>query len=94
MSFLKKLFGGGDSALTASKTATSIDYNGYKITPAPMKDGSQFRLAGTIAKEIDGVEKSHMLIRADTFPSMESAEEAMLKKARYVIDEQGDTIFS
>lgn len=94
MSFLKKLFGGGDSAPKLSKSAASVDYNGYKITPAPMKDGSQFRLAGTIAKEIDGVEKSHLLIRADTFPSNESAQEATLKKARYVIDEQGDAIFN
>ena len=94
MSFLKKLFGGGDNALNPSKSAASVDYNGYKITPAPMKDGSQFRLAGTIAKEIDGAEKSHMLIRADTFPSKEAAEEATLKKARYVIDEQGDAIFN
>ena len=94
MSFLKKLFGGGDSALNPSDSAASVDYNGYEITPAPMKDGSQFRLAGTIAKEIDGVEKSHMLIRADTFPSKEAAEEATLKKARYVIDEQGDAIFN
>ena len=59
-----------------------------------MKDGSQFRLAGTIAKEIDGVEKSHLLIRADTYPSKESAEEATVAKARRVIDEQGDMIFA
>lgn len=93
MSFLKKLFGGGESTPNHSKAAVSVDYKGYKITSAPMKDGSQFRLAGTIAKEIDGVEKSHMLIRADTFASLESAEEATLRKARYVIDEQGDAIF-
>ncbi|MEP1443135.1 MAG: HlyU family transcriptional regulator [Hyphomicrobiales bacterium] len=94
MSFLKKLFGGGESVPKPGKPSVSIDYNGYKITPAPMKDGSQFRLAGTIAKEIDGVEKSHMLIRADTYPSKESAEEATLAKARRVIDEQGDMIFA
>jgi len=94
MSFLKKLFGGGDSAASPSKSAASVDYNGYKITPAPVKDNGQFRLAGTITKEINGVEKSHMLIRADTFPSKEAAEEATLRKARYVIDEQGDGIFS
>ena len=94
MSFLKKLFGGGGSAVSPSKSAASVDYNGYKITPAPVKDSGQFRLAGTIAKNIDGIEKSHMLIRADTFPSKEAAEEATLRKARYVIDEQGDGIFS
>ena len=94
MSFLKKLFGGGEGAAKPSKTAASVDYNGYKITPAPVKDNGQFRLAGTIAKDIDGIEKSHMLIRADTFPSKEAAEEATLRKARYVIDEQGDAIFA
>ena len=94
MSFLKKLFGGGESAPKPSKPAASVDYNGYKITPAPMKDNGQFRLAGTISKEINGVEKSLLLIRADTFPSKEAAEEATLKKARYVIDEQGDAVFS
>ena len=94
MSFFKKLFGGGESGVKLGKPSSSVDYNGYKITPAPMKDGQQYRLAGTITKEIDGVQKSHMLIRADTFPSEESAEAATLRKAQYVIDEQGDGIFA
>lgn len=94
MSFLKKLFGGGENDVPLGKPAVSVDYNGYQITPAPMKDGTQFRLAGTITKEIDGAEKSHLLIRADTFPSKESAEAATLLKAQRVIDEQGDGIFA
>ena len=48
MSFLKKLIGGGGDISKPRKSAASVDYNGYKITPAPMKDGSQYRLAGTI----------------------------------------------
>ena len=92
MSFFKKLFGGKGSS-QERKPMDSFEYNGFKITPAPQQEGQQYRLAGTISKEFDGVEKSHMLIRADMFSSQESAVEATFQKARYVIDQQGDFLF-
>lgn len=90
MSFLKKLFGG---ASKQSVKAEPIEHNGYFIEPAPMNEGGQYRVYGIITKEVDGVVKEHKLIRADTLPSLEQANEMTVKKAKQVIAEQGLSIF-
>ena len=46
-----------------------------------------------ITREIDGEIKSHRFIRADRFPSLDDATETTIRKAKQVIDEQGDRIF-
>jgi hypothetical protein len=91
MSFLKKLFGGGTGA--ESKTPTE-DYKGYRITATPIAEGTTFRVSATIEKEIDGELRTHKLIRADTVQGQEAAEAACFRKAKQVIDEQGERIFS
>ena len=89
MSFLKKLFGGGD----APADAQGEDYNGYLITPTPQRDGTQYRICARIEKEIDGTLRSHTLIRADTIGDEDEAAAASIAKAKQMIDEQGDRIF-
>ena len=92
MSFLKKLFG---SKPTKPKTPTVVEtimYDGYKIDTTPMNEGGQFRLCAMITKEIDGVSKTHKLIRADILASKEQASEEAIRKAKQVIDEQGEQI--
>ena len=92
MSFLKKLFGGGSGSKTPSED--DIDtYQGFTILADPMPEGGQFRLAGTITKEIEGEVKSHRLVRADLLSSREEAVQFTLRKARQVIDEQGERLF-
>lgn len=91
MSFLKKLFGGGS---TEKAKAQSIAHEGYMITPMAMPEGGQFRLCAEISREIDGETKTHMLIRADILPSSEAADEAAIRKAKQVIKEQGDKLFT
>lgn len=91
MSFLKKLFGGGGET-TPTKTE-SEDYKGYRITVTPIAEGTSYRIAATIEKEIDGVTREHKLIRADTVQGKDEADAASLRKAKQVIDEQGDRIF-
>lgn len=88
MSFLKKLFGGG----AETKSATE-EYEGYRITATPIAEGGAFRVSATIEKEVAGEIKEHKLVRADTLQGREAAESACLRKARQVIDEQGDQIF-
>jgi len=92
MSFLKKLFGGGASR-QADKPLAEIEHEGYRISAAPVREGSQYRVAGTISREIGGETKQHRLIRADLFGSAEEAAEATLRKAKQVIREQGDRLF-
>lgn len=91
MSFLKKLFGGGNNQ--AKTKVEPVEYKDCFIVASPMKDGGQFRVCGKITKEINGEEKEHTLIRADTLPSLEQANEMTIRKAKQVIDEQGDSIF-
>ena len=93
MSLFKKLFGGDGGAPAAPKPVAEAVHEGCHIVAAPMREGDQFRLAGTISKEIDGETKTHQLIRADVFPSAETAAEATIRKAKRVIDEQGDRLF-
>ncbi|MBL0935042.1 MAG: hypothetical protein IBJ07_09840 [Rhizobiaceae bacterium] len=91
MSFFKKLFGGGDP--TPQAPAKTLEYKGYTIQPKPFQEGGQYQTCGIISKEIDGAVKEHRLIRADRFPSLDDATETTVRKARQVIDEQGDRIF-
>lgn len=91
MSFFRKLFGGGDPAPAAP--AKTLEYKGYTIQPKPFQEGGQYQTCGIISKEIDGAVKEHRLIRADRFPSLDDATETTIRKARQVIDEQGDRIF-
>ena len=94
MSFLKKLFGGGnDGGDGGAASAASVSYEGYTIQPAPLKEGGQFRLAGTITKTVDGEEKTHQFIRADLFSSADDCIEVCIRKGKQLIDQQGDSIF-
>lgn len=97
MSFLKKLFGlggageGGGAEPAASETE---DYKGYAIRATPFKaDGGQYQTCAVITKEVDGAIKEHRLIRADRFPGLDAAVDVSLRKARQMIDEQGDRLF-
>lgn len=93
MSFLKKLFGGGGSENDAPSVAEALEYKGFQIAATPQKDGGQYRLCGTISKDVDGEHKEHKLIRADLFPSADDCSEVTIRKAKQVIDEQGDKLF-
>ena len=90
MSWLSKIFGGGADAPEAAKAET---YKDYQIVPSPIKEPGGYRVSATITKVIDGEEKSHELLRADTIGSLEEATQFSVSKAKQVIDEQGDDIF-
>lgn len=92
MSFLKRLFGGGAPA-APEPAAEPSDYKGYGIVPAPIAEGGQFRVAGTISKEIGGVARTHRFIRADVFADRDEAVAAALRKAHLIIDQNGDRMF-
>jgi hypothetical protein len=90
MSFLKKLFGGG---APAAETGEAREYKGYTITAMPIKESGQFRLAGTISKEIGGVIKEHRFVRADVFTGKDEAVQFAFMKGELIIDQSGDSIF-
>lgn len=92
-SLFGKWFGGGDSSVE-SDAAQSIEYNGYAISANPIKEGGQYRTAGTISKEIDGEMRRAQFIRADNHADRDSAIAHAERKAQQIIDEQGDALFS
>ena len=87
MSLFSKLFGG-----KGAPEPQSEDYKGFRITPTPQQASGGFRLSARIEKEIDGTMKSHDLLRADLVQSREEAEAYSIRKAKQVIDEQGDAL--
>lgn len=96
MSFLKKLFGGGsaDSVSDAGpRVAAEDSHEGFEIAATPIPEGGQYRLAATITKEIGGETKTHKLVRADLFQTEDEAARFAIRKAKLVIDEQGERIF-
>ncbi len=91
MSLFKRLFGGGSGGTISA--AEPEDHNGFRIFPAPVKEGGQYRLGARIVKEVDGTEKTHHLIRADTFADPDHASEAAIVKAKQLIDQMGERLF-
>ncbi|ETX14205.1 hypothetical protein OCH239_04965 [Roseivivax halodurans JCM 10272] len=90
--FFSNLFGGGNKDGRPAPAET-VEYNGYHITPEPLADGGQFRIAALIECDVGGERKSHQLIRADVLSDYDAAVEASLSKARQAIDQQGTALF-
>lgn len=93
MSFWKKLFGGGPAAGGEEPAGEPVEHNGFTIRATPFTEGGQYQTCGVITKEIGGEVKEHRFIRADRFASKDDAVEVTLRKARQIIDEQGERIF-
>jgi len=73
--------------------AGSESYKGFTIEAAPVKESGQYRTAGYISKEIDGVMKKSRFIRADNSTDKDQAVSHTLSKGRQIIDEQGERLF-
>ncbi|MBX6322017.1 MAG: transcriptional regulator [Rhodospirillaceae bacterium] len=82
---------GGDADTAPAAGAT--EYNGFLIHPAPRRQGSLWLTAGRITRQYpDGV-REHTFIRADTYADRDEAVAFCIRKARQIIDEQGERIF-
>ncbi len=92
--FLRRLTG-GDSAETApGARGPAVAYQGYAIHPAPRRQGSQWLTAGLITKAYPDGAKEHYFIRAETHPSQDDASAFAVVKAKQIIDERGDKLFT
>ncbi|EAR49762.1 hypothetical protein OG2516_04673 [Oceanicola granulosus HTCC2516] len=92
MSLFSKLFGGA-SGRAKTPEAEPEEYKGFAIHPAPIEESGRWRVAARIEKQVDGEDKVHQLIRADTLDSRDAATEASVNKAKQMIDEQGERLF-
>ncbi|MDZ7709628.1 MAG: HlyU family transcriptional regulator [Roseovarius sp.] len=91
MSILSRLFGSG--AKREAQELPADDYNGFRITPAPQEESDGYRVGARIEKEIGGEVKVHHFLRADVVRDRDEAAALSLRKAKQVIDEQGERIF-
>ncbi len=64
------------------------------IRATPMREGAQYRIAGTIEKTVDGAVLKRTFIRADVFASEQDVLDATFRKARQIIDQNGASLFS
>lgn len=83
--------GGGTSDAPA---APPVEYKGYRIRPAPYPNNGQYQTAGSIEKDTPEGTKEHRFVRADTYGSRDDAITFTISKAKQIIDQQGDRIFS
>lgn len=94
MSFLKKLFGGGEASATAeTKPKRQVEYNGFTVKATPYKEGGQWQTCGVVAKTIDGAMKEHRFIRADRFSDEDSAADHAILKGQQIVDQVGERVF-
>lgn len=97
-SFLKDLWsrlgGAGDAKREPEAVAEAVDYKGFRIRPAPYPSKGQFQTAGVIEKDFGVETKEHRFVRAETHASKDDAATFSIAKARQIIDEQGDRLFS
>lgn len=88
------LFSGGSRQETKPEVkAETQAHGGCAIHATPMREGSQYRLAGRIEKEVDGEVLVRSFIRADMFSTADDAVEFTFRKARQIIDQHGASLF-
>ena len=86
-----KLFGGGGKEARGAEPepGEAVEHGGFTIVPAPFKEGGQYRTAGTISREVDGVVRSARFIRADNHADRQAALDHSVRKGMQLVDEQG-----
>ncbi len=96
--FLRRLTGGGDGGEDAGSAGAAagpaIEYKGSTIQPAPRRERGQWLTAGSISKEFPDGPKSQHFVRAETHAGAESARDFAIVKAKQIIDERGDQLFT
>ncbi|SDR34422.1 HlyU family transcriptional regulator [Pseudovibrio sp. Tun.PSC04-5.I4] len=93
MGIFSRLFG-GKSEEKSAPTAKAEEFNGYLIYAEPSRRGSQWQTSGRITKHFGEDVKEHTFIRADTHASEEEAVEFSSRKAKQIIKEMGDGMFT
>jgi hypothetical protein len=83
----------GGAGASAGPAVPAVEYNGYRIKPAPYLNGSHYQTAGSIEKDTPEGVKEHKFIRADTYASRDDAIAFTISKAKQIVDQQGDAIF-
>jgi hypothetical protein len=82
-----------ESAPAESARLEAVEYNGFRIRPAPYKAAGGYQTAGTIEKDFPEGMKEHAFIRAETHPSLDEAAAFAIAKGKQIVDQQGERVF-
>ena len=93
MGIFSRLFGGKGGGSAGERPGEAVEYNGFRIRPAPFKAEGGFQTAGVIEKDFPEGVKSHNFIRAEKHGSKDEASSFAITKGKQIVDEQGDRIF-
>lgn len=99
LKFLKSICkrSGGTSTAgtrTAGEACDPVEYQGYRIQPAPRQAKNGWTTEAMITREMNGELQTHHFIRADTTPDQKGAIALSVTKSKATIDQVGDRIFS
>ncbi|MCV0424511.1 MAG: transcriptional regulator [Roseibium sp.] len=89
----KSLFGSSGEEKKGASKSTVVVYDDFQIIAEPQSSNGQWQVAGRIEKQFGETTKTHRFIRADTLPGETDAANEMVRKAKMMIDQQGDAIF-
>jgi hypothetical protein len=87
-------FGSGGAGASDEPAIPAVGYKGYRIRPTPYRSKDQYQTAGTIENDTPEGVKEHRFVRADTYHSRDDAIAFTVSKAKQIIDQQGDSIFT
>lgn len=90
MSLLKRLGGLFQPSSKNPEPVMTVEYQGFVISAFPIDENGLYRINGTIAKD----DREHRFIRADQFADRQLCANEMVRKAKQMIDQQGERIFS
>ncbi|MCX8997847.1 HlyU family transcriptional regulator [Rhizobiaceae bacterium BDR2-2] len=91
---LLSVFSGGSAPAAPAKEREPREHEGLRVFATPIREGSQFRLAGRIEKDVDGETLRRDFIRADIFTSEDDAVEFTFRKAEQIIQQNRASLFA
>ena len=91
--FFKRLFGSAANENEPQGNEPDEVYKDVELFARPQKEGSQWRIAGMLRKQVDGQPVERNFVRADLMPDLETARSVTLGKARMIVDQNGNGLW-
>mgnify|MGYP000539584069 CR=1 FL=1 len=92
--FFKRLFASAANENEPQGNDPDEVYNDVELFARPVGEGGQWRVAGTLRKQVEGQVVERKFVRADLLPDQETARTMTLAKARMIIDQNGDSLWT
>lgn len=90
MRFLRR--GGGKQPDGPGEIAARETYEGFEVLARPIREGGQWRLAGSIRRPDDETGPSYDFVRADIMADRDECVRMSLLKGRQLVDERGELL--